>query len=312
MRSHRAVSRLGAAAMLLSILCGVVGCAVDEPPLETSDDAQTGTTKERTLLFADDDASRVACRDVTNRYFCSEEDARSAARACATSASGAPTSLSSLRSPIACSKSGELYPTVGSCETPIPRHCGFYSACLERALPCGEDGYALGFGERFCTAFRNAKLSDKGTAWTTGVMDCLERALVPRVAAAGAFTTRPESAAVCEEVSAEAFASHPGCYTRPEHSICFLPPADLLTILATIGATELFTLRTGSQVVTTAGLCVGQIAQEIARRVFGDGPSPLESAVSSRGASTDLDLRALDAQRQLFEELAQRPAASRQ
>lgn len=130
-----AVSRLGAAAMLVSILCGVVGCAVDEPPLETSDDAQTATSKERTLLFADDDASRVACRDVTNRYFCSEEDARSAARACATSASGAPTSLSSSRSPVACSKSGELYPTVGSCETPLPRHCGFYSACLERTLP---------------------------------------------------------------------------------------------------------------------------------------------------------------------------------
>lgn len=261
---------------LLTTACGA--------PLATSEenaaDDSALVTSERVQLFAKDDATRIACRDVTNRTFCSTADATAKASACTGGGAATAAHLSTEVSQAACSKSAEIYPTIASCKSPLARHCGFYSACLERALPCGEDGYALGFGERFCTASRNAKLTAKGLSWTTGVMGCLERALVPRVVQAGAFASQPESRAVCSALFEEAFASHPACYTHPDHSICFLPPSDLVGILKIIGADELFTKRTSAQIARTLGVCSGQISREIGRRLLGakaraDAPSEL-------------------------------------
>lgn len=254
---------------------------------------------ERVQLFAKDDATRIACRDVTNRTFCSVADATAKASACTGGAAATEAHLSTEVTHAPCSKSAEIYPTLASCNTPMVGHCGFYSACLERALPCGEDGYALGFGERFCTGFRNADLSEKGTSWATGVMGCLQRALIPRVVQAGAFTTIPESPAVCSALEEEGFASHPACYTHPDHSICFLPPRDLKTVLATIGAQELFTKRTSAQILQTIGICLGQVTKEIGRHLLGRA-----RATSREGDAADLpELQELQERQRLLEDL---------
>ena len=234
-----------------------------------ADESDLTATSTQVQLYARDDATRIACRDVTNRSFCSLEGATAKAEACTGSRAATAAHLSAEVKSATCRKSAELYPTIASCAAPLTRHCGFYSACLERALPCGEEGYALGFGERYCTAFRNAALSDEGTAWATGVMGCLQRALVPRVAQAGSFATKPETAALCTSVLEDAFASHPACYTDPAHSICFLPPGDLATVLSVIGAQELFTKRTSAQIAQTIGICLGQVTQAITSHLFG-------------------------------------------
>ena len=103
------------------------------------------------LLHAKDDAGRIACRDVTNRSFCSLADADAHADACTGGRAETTAHLAAEATNATCTANAELYPTIASCSTPVTRHCGFYSACLERALPCGEQGYALGFGERYCT-----------------------------------------------------------------------------------------------------------------------------------------------------------------
>ncbi len=159
------------------------------------------------------------------------------------------------------------YPTVASCAVPLDTDCTYYSACLERAIPCGAEGYALGFGEKFCTAFRGAELSPAGTKWMKTVMGCLQRVLAPEVVAKGKFTTEAAPRAVCQDLFDRAFASHPGCYTSEESSICFLPPGDLATVLQTIGAQEILKPRTGVQVVSTVGICVKQLTG----RLFGFG-----------------------------------------
>src|SRR5262249_28672001 len=147
-----------------------------------------------------------------------------------------------------------VYPTVASCDTPRPQNCSFYSACVERATSCGESGYALGYGEKYCTAFKNlGSLSPRGVAWRDSVMHCLQEALVPYAV--------PASGATCGEIIDVAFASHPRCYTQPESSICFLPPSDVLTILGTIGGSELLTARSRTQILATIGTCIGQIGR---------------------------------------------------
>jgi len=96
-------------------------------------------------------------------------------------------------------------------------------------------------------------------------MACLQRALVPEIRAEASFASGPASPARCAEVFDTAFASHPACYTAKDSSICFLPPGDIVTVLDTIGLREILTRRTSSQMLTTAGICVGQIT----RRLFG-------------------------------------------
>ncbi len=41
--------------------------------------------------------------------------------------------------------------------------CDFYRGCLDRVFPCGESGYALTFGDKYCRRFNNysAELLDE-------------------------------------------------------------------------------------------------------------------------------------------------------
>ena len=96
-----------------------------------------------------------------------------------------------------CTATAPVYPTPAACKTPRARSCHFYSACLEAGQACGEAGYALGYGERYCYAFKNAQFSAKGEVWRDGVMQCLQKALVTRLA---------EKPATCGEIEDFAFA----------------------------------------------------------------------------------------------------------
>jgi hypothetical protein len=95
-------------------------------------------------------------------------------------------------------------------------NCAFYSSCIEPQTDCGEGGYALGYGEKYCTRYLlDTHFSPAGVAWKTNVMHCLQESLVPLASESPAPT--------CDTVLNDAFDSHPHCYTEGP-SICFLPP----------------------------------------------------------------------------------------
>jgi hypothetical protein len=265
-------------------------------------------SQERTFLVPVDDRARVACRDEVNTAYCARDEAQAAIGRCLAKigahglidacASGGERCLRLETYNEPCAATGPVYPDAQSCLTPRRDNCSFYSACVEPSTHCGEDGYALGYGERYCTAFKSLnRLSPQGMAWKSAVMLCLQDALVPFVE--GAATT-------CSDLLDTAFASHPHCYTQPDHSFCFLPPSDTLQVLKTIGINELLASRTRQQIAETAEICVGQIAQAISHVASGASPRA-HVAVASRVTSAQPE-QDLDEQRQFWEGIAQQYA----
>lgn len=258
--SHAIRVFAGSLPVSLAFVLLASGCAA---PVDETDTLESPLSSVQARVLPTDEGSRASCRAVAEMVYCSESDARAAAAQCAGGSRGGSVAVRTSVGP--CASAGAAYPTPASCDEPRELDCSFYSACVERSIPCGPSGYALGFGEKYCTAFRAANLSAAGKKWVGRTMACLQRALVPEIREAGEFTTRPASAERCAEVLDTAFASHPDCYTAKESSICFLPPGDIVTVLDTIGLREILTRRTSSQMLTTAGICIGQLTQ----RLFG-------------------------------------------
>ncbi|HSO37759.1 MAG TPA: hypothetical protein VLT33_34770 [Labilithrix sp.] len=143
------------------------------------------------------------------------------------------------------------HPTPKACDRPAPDDCSFYRACLEVSHPCGEDGYALAYGERLCQAFIDHRdaFSPRGQRWLRDVRTCLQRELVPLLHAP------PMS---CEKVVDDAYATHAGCYTAIDDSICALPARDVIELATILGA-DLFSARALSQIRDVAATCVDRL-----------------------------------------------------
>jgi hypothetical protein len=292
--------RLSSLGLLVASLaltgCGAAPSTIgeDDGAFEVGEAALGGTVTE---LVPMDDTVRVACRAEVNRRQCGKADADAATKACqakvpAGHACRANASACFKREAknLSCQRTSESYPTLAACAAPLARSCAFYAQCLDRAVTCGESGYALGFGEKYCNGFRRTDFSEKGTTWVNSVMICLQKAMVPTVQRATSgyanASLSASSSAVCQRTLDDAFASHPGCYTQPSASICFLGPSDLAKIFGVIGAKEVFTARTSAQISTTVGTCIGQVA----RAILG---IPLEAAgTKAANASDDRLVRA--------------------
>ena len=137
------------------------------------------------------------------------------------------------------------------CLDPVPGTCNFYSSCLEKAKTCGPNGYALGYGAKYCARFSaEDRFSPDGTFWRDITLVCLQRSLVdfvdPKVAA---VTT-------CDELSDEAFDSHPVCYTQPEMSVCDLPLSDWNLIRKTVDAGDILSRPGVRQVASILRRCL--------------------------------------------------------
>ena len=297
-------------AFLLAPL-GLTGCGVSTDA--TTDDlkAKPASTKTKVFLVPTTEAARTSCRDQINDFYCTGASADVAAAACVASlgaddasACGADGSGCLRYETFAetCTATAPVYPTAASCKSPRHDNCSFYSACVEPNIPCDEDGYALGFGEKYCTGFKNASFSPKGDAWMVSVMYCLQKALVPYTMPAHASTS-------CADLQDFAFNSHPACYTKPGNSICFLPPSDVLTVMEVVGLNELFSARTMKQMAGVVRTCSLQLAEQL----FGGGPAPTprpagESSRDGEAASdeTALSRDELMERYQLWQELDRR------
>lgn len=92
--------------------------------------------------------------------------------------------------------------------------CSFYTDCLEAAVHCGPDGYALGYGGKYCQRFSDNinYFSQDGQKWITGTLTCLKNNLVKPASHQG-----PND---CNAVMNMAFDSHVPCYVN--HGFCKL------------------------------------------------------------------------------------------
>lgn len=151
--------------------------------------------------------------------------------------------------------------TRDACSNPQPNTCTFYSDCLEAAIGCGDQGYPIRYGLRYCTLFADVAggMSPAGQQWITDTMLCLQNALVP-------YATG-EQQATCDEVKKYAFGTHPDCYV--DSGLCTLPPSDWAIIVDTVSLRELFgswdVLKAALQ---TAGQCGKLYAWLIAHEIF--------------------------------------------
>lgn len=139
-----------------------------------------------------------------------------------------------------------------SCLNPEPNTCDYYSQCLEKAIPCGANGYALGYGQRYCQRFlKESRFSGKGEIWRDATLICLQRELAFRDWGSDPFT--------CREIKDFAFDSHPVCYTQPGVTVCDLGVSDLNLIFTTIDGPDLLSLRGIKQIKAVAKICLNHL-----------------------------------------------------
>jgi len=150
-----------------------------------------------------------------------------------------------------------------TCESPplVNDMCGFYSRCIEAHFPCGDDGYALGYGMKYCQRFSQYEGCDDDDwkSWVNSTLVCLQRSLVPVYDA-------DCSSLSCNGIKSTAFDSHPTCYTGGgdvapvDPSICFLPIKDQACVLKIIDPKDLIHPADIKQELATAEICVKQLA----------------------------------------------------
>jgi hypothetical protein len=132
------------------------------------------------------------------------------------------------------------------CQNPTIRSCTFYADCVEASVPCGADGYALGYGQKYCNKYAtNLDLfSTNGQKWALSVMGCLQTSLISVV---GCDST-------CASIRTAAFASHADCYVNA--GFCSLSLCDLVVVVHTVGVKQLLSLESFGQEGETLSLCL--------------------------------------------------------
>lgn len=150
---------------------------------------------------------------------------------------------------------------VGSCE--------YYSCIEEERLSCGESGYALGYGQRYCEkfsainfipSFPNAEAQVfpvAGNDWRDEVRTCLQEELEDFF-----FASEGPEVKDCSALRTFAFDSHPRCYTSGP-SFCALKPQSVIRIGLTIDAPDLLTAESQKQIFDTAAICEQQLQERI-------------------------------------------------
>lgn len=125
------------------------------------------------------------------------------------------------------------------CFDPPRGQCTFYAQCLEVQYHCGEDGYPLGYGQKYCDKFNTVlqsspeQFSSKAIKWTLDTMQCLQRALVTDVIQSQLADNVLCPYMDCHKVQEIAFESHAACYL--DNGICSLQIWDWIEIVRIVG-----------------------------------------------------------------------------
>lgn len=110
------------------------------------------------------------------------------------------------------------------CATP-PDNCAFYGPCVEQLHSCGESGYALGFGQKYCQAItdRAPDFSPVGQKWISYVRPCLQSHLYK------VYNNLTKMS--CDDIAQYGLQSHFPCYVQGVPSFCDLPWSDRFLLL---------------------------------------------------------------------------------
>lgn len=121
-----------------------------------------------------------------------------------------------------------------ACAAKMIGHCDFYSRCLEASFPCGEQSYAIAFGQRYCDKFDQDYGSSPYLAGFVGkTRSTLQRQLI-------GYINRYQGIRSCEQLEDFAFSSHSTAYIAQPFGICHLFDLhDLKTIISTIDEKDL-------------------------------------------------------------------------
>ncbi len=157
-------------------------------------------------------------------------------------------------------------PTVDKCSKLVGT-CDYYLCVEDERLSCGETGYPVGYGKRYCeilsgidypqvtdTHAREVHPAD-GNVWKEDVRSCLQ------VEMEKYFSTHKKPS--CDELRAFAFGSHPKCYTQTT-SFCDLNPASIVAVGLNIAPSDLLSAESQRQVRDTAKICVQHMNDRLA------------------------------------------------
>lgn len=137
-----------------------------------------------------------------------------------------------------------------ACSTTMVGTCEWYSQCVEKSLSCGNQGYPLGYGYKYCKKFSAyTGFSAEGNKWRDQTLKCLQHELKLTVE----LTLRTNKNS-CADVRTIAFRTHPDCYTREPHSVCYIK-YDMFKVLE-ITKDEMFTTEYGVQAKESATICL--------------------------------------------------------
>ena len=59
--------------------------------------------------------------------------------------------------------------------------CDWYRDCLERLFECGQHGYPIGYGHKYCSKFKTTYFPDVAIPWVNKTLLCLKQALLPTI-----------------------------------------------------------------------------------------------------------------------------------
>lgn len=109
--------------------------------------------------------------------------------------------------------------------------CDYYlcKEAADGAAACGEDGYYLGYGFRYCERISQVtrpRLSDAGKVWLDSARRCLMEEVELQV----------EHEHSCSDIQQIAFDSHPACYM--DAGFCSLPWGDMWSVFMTVDPTD--------------------------------------------------------------------------
>ncbi|CAM4985185.1 unnamed protein product [Rotaria socialis] len=145
-----------------------------------------------------------------------------------------------------------------TCNNPPIKSCNFYTNCMEKKVSCGPDGYAIGYGSKFCNKFAHnlATFTSSGVTWVYTTMNCLQKALVSPL---------KNCEDNCQVLRQIAFDSHPSCYNLAP-GVCSLRFSDWAAIFSIVG-NDLFTLEGLTQATKTIPGCSSRLATDISSAI---------------------------------------------
>lgn len=167
-------------------------------------------------------------------------------------------------------RNAEFYsPVADSCYQPQTEiSCDFYLKCVEKKQACGNDGYAIGYGHKYCSRFLNfnstpeaKQMTAKGLQWRDHTLICLQNALVGILKDWSSAQWNDNK--VCKHMTNFAFDSHPDCYVKATPSFCELPLHDWRTLISEINAKDLLGYRGLKQILRVAWMCKSIITSKL-------------------------------------------------